>query len=253
MGKKKGDTTTVMDQIELVRKKRGGILRLRSTIVLVNQLIDDSGSIESAGNTEPIIEGFNLSLAELEQSRRDDIFTSAHFMTDGSIFRARPPRMATRLSRDNFRPQHMTPLYDSTMLVLRESIEYANSCAQECRTFTMIYSDGEDTSSKRNRAKDVKAVVDEMFATENHIVAATGFWNGNTDFYRVFEAMGIPRRFIQCPGREPQQTSRSFTHTSHTVVMGTRSDEDWEKTQTMGLHTDDSDRGSDRTPTPSTH
>ncbi len=60
------------------------------------------------------------------------------------------------------------------------------------RTVTLIITDGGDYGSTRCKPADVKAMVNDMLAQENHIVAAMGINDGTTDFKAVFRDDGHP-------------------------------------------------------------
>jgi hypothetical protein len=86
------------------------------------------------------------------------------------------------------------------------------------RTVTLIITDGADYGSQRCRPTDVAAIVADMLARENHIVAAMGIDDGNTDFRTVFRSMGIPDRWILTPGNSATEIRRAFQVFSQSAV-----------------------------------
>ena len=105
----------------------------------------------------------------------------------------------------NYDPCLGTPLYDQTCVLLGTVIAKSQELAQAgiaVRTVTLIITDGGDYGSTRCKAADVAALVGDMLAQENHIVAAMGISDGTTDFKAVFRAMGIPDRWILTPGQQ---------------------------------------------------
>jgi hypothetical protein len=64
----------------------------------------------------------------------------------------------------------------------------------------------------------VAAIVQDMLAQENHIVAAMGIDDGTTDFKKVFRAMGIPDRWILTPGNSASEIRRAFQVFSQSAV-----------------------------------
>ena len=66
------------------------------------------------------------------------------------------------------------------------------------------------TGSKRATAKEVRALVADMVAQENHVVAAMGISDGTTDFKKVFRDMGIADRWILTPGNTTSEIRKAF-------------------------------------------
>ena len=90
------------------------------------------------------------------------------------------------------------------------------------RTVTLIITDGGDYGSTRCKPADVAALVTDMLAQENHIVAAMGISDGTTDFKKVFRAMGIPDRWILTPGNSASEIRRAFQVFSQSAVRARR-------------------------------
>jgi hypothetical protein len=86
------------------------------------------------------------------------------------------------------------------------------------RTVTLLITDGADCGSTRCKAADVAAIVRDMVAQENHIVAAMGISDGSTDFKAVFRAMGIADRWILTPGNSASEVRRAFQVFSQSAV-----------------------------------
>jgi hypothetical protein len=86
---------------------------------------------------------------------------------------------------------------------------------------TLIITDGGDYNDAL-QARDVKAIVDDMLAQENHIVAAMGISDGTTDFKAVFRAMGIPDRWILTPGNSASEIRRAFAVFSQSAVRASQ-------------------------------
>ena len=72
------------------------------------------------------------------------------------------------------------------------------------------------------RAADVAAIVADMLAQENHIVAAMGISDGTTDFKKVFRSMGISDRWILTPGNSASEIRRAFQVFSRSAVRATQ-------------------------------
>ena len=71
-------------------------------------------------------------------------------------------------------------------------------------------------------AEDVAAIVKDMLAQENHIVAAMGINDGTTDFRAVFKSMGIPDRWILTPGNSATEIRRAFAVFSQSAVRASQ-------------------------------
>jgi hypothetical protein len=130
------------------------------------------------------------------------------------------------LNDTNYKGRGQTPLFDETVKtlasVLAKCQEYASN-GIAVRTITLIVTDGADYGSNRSRASDVKSLVQEMLRQENHIIAAMGVSDGNTDFKDVFQGMGIPDAWILTPGNTPTEIRRAFQVFSQSAVRASQS------------------------------
>ena len=90
------------------------------------------------------------------------------------------------------------------------------------RTVTLIIMDGGDYGSTLCKPADVKTIIDDMLAQENHIVAAMGISDGTTDFKAVFRDMGIPDRWILTPGNSGSEIRRAFAVFSQSAVRASQ-------------------------------
>src|SRR5262249_32919733 len=118
-----------------------------------------------------------------------------------------------------------TPLFDQTCVVLGTVIAKAQELAQAgiaVRTVTLIITDGGDYGSQRCKPGDVAALVADMLAQENHIIAAMGIDDGTTDFRKVFRSMGIPDRWVLTPGNSASEIRRAFQVFSQSAVRASQ-------------------------------
>ena len=125
----------------------------------------------------------------------------------------------------NYQAIHGTPLYDQTAVVLGTVIAKSQELAQAgiaVRTVTLIITDGADYGSTRCRPADIAALVADMLAQENHIVAAMGINDGTTDFKKVFRSMGIPDKWILTPGNSGTEIRRAFSVFSQSAVRASQ-------------------------------
>jgi len=193
-----------------------------SEVVLLTMMPDDSQSIASAGNTEAVRDGHNFVLEALGRSKQSgEVLGHTRYLNGEVLFPYTELVHAQKMTPANYDPRHGTPLFDQTVVLLGTVIAKAQQLAQAgiaVRTVTLIITDGGDYGSTRCRAADVAAIVKDMLAQENHIVAAMGINDGTTDFRKVFKTMGIPDRWVLTPGNSASEIRRAFQVFSQSAV-----------------------------------
>lgn len=193
-----------------------------SEVVLLTMMPDDSQSIASAGNTEAVRDGHNFVLEALGRSKQSgEVLGHTRYLNGDVLFPYTALAHAVKMTPANYDPRHGTPLFDQTVVLLGTVIAKAQQLAQAgiaVRTVTLIITDGGDYGSTRCRAADVAAIVKDMLAQENHIVAAMGINDGTTDFKKVFKSMGIPDRWVLTPGNSASEIRRAFQVFSQSAV-----------------------------------
>lgn len=197
-----------------------------SEVVLVTMMPDDSQSIAHAGNTDAVRDGHNFVLEALGGSKQSgEVLAHTRYLNGHVLTPYTALEHAVAMDRTNYAPNLGTPLYDQTCVVLGTVIAKAQELAQAgiaVRTVTLIITDGGDYGSQRCKPADVKAIVDDMLAQENHIVAAMGISDGSTDFKSVFRQMGIPDRWILTPGNSASEIRRAFAVFSQSAVKASQ-------------------------------
>ena len=193
-----------------------------SEVVLLTQMPDDSSSISQAGNVEAVRDGHNYVLDALAKSKQSgEVLGHTRYLNGAVLFPYTTLDHAVRMTPSNYDPRLGTPLFDQTVVVLGTVIAKAKELEQAgiaVRTVTLIITDGGDYGSTRCKASDVAAIVADMLARENHIVAAMGISDGSTDFRAVFRAMGIPDRWILTPTNSASEIRRAFQVFSQSAV-----------------------------------
>lgn len=193
-----------------------------SEVVLVTMMPDDSQSIAHAGNTDAVRDGHNFVLRALGDSKQSgEVLAHTRYLNGFVLTPYTALEHAVAMDGANYRPNLGTPLYDQTAVVLGTVIAKSQELAQAgiaVRTVTLIITDGGDYGSTRCKPADVKAIVDDMLAQENHIVAAMGISDGTTDFKAVFRSMGIPDRWVLTPGNSASEIRRAFAVFSQSAV-----------------------------------
>jgi hypothetical protein len=193
-----------------------------SEVVLLTMMPDDSSSIASAGNTAAVREGHNLVIEAMAASKQGgEVLAHTRYLNGHVLYPYGALDHAVKMSSQNYRPDQGTPLYDQTMVLLGTVVaksQELTAAGIAVRTVTLIISDGADYGSLRSRAADVRALVKDLLAQENHIVAAMGISDGSTDFRRVFGEMGIPDRWILTPSGTASEIRAAFQLFSRSAI-----------------------------------
>ena len=200
-----------------------------SEVMLLTQLIDDSGSIRFGGNSDEVRSGHNKVLNDTAKSTsEDDVLAHTTYLNGGTLFPYVPLKQAGRLDAKNFNPNGGTPLYDRALVtlgaVLAKEQEFANQ-GVPVRTVTLIMSDGADTGS-RHGPEEVAKLVRSMLTRENHIVTFMGIDDGCTDFRAVARSMGIRDEWILTPKNDGHSMRQCFglvSKASQSAAQGTQS------------------------------
>ena len=196
-----------------------------SEVVLLTMMPDDSQSIAAANNTAAVREGHNFVLEALGRSKQSgEVLAHTRYLNGDVLFPYTALEHAVAMTPANYNPCHGTPLFDQSVVLLGTVIAKAQELAPAgiaVRTVPLIITDGGDYGSTRCRPADVSAIVADMLAQENHIVAAMGIDDGTTDFKKVFKSMGIPDRWILTPGNSATEIRRAFQVFSQSAVRAT--------------------------------
>lgn len=197
-----------------------------SEVVLLTMMPDDSQSIAAAGNTDSVRDGHNFVLEALGRSKQSgEVLAHTRYLNGSVLFPYIALDHATKMTAANYDPRLGTPLFDQATVLLGTVIAKAQELSQAgiaVRTVTLIITDGGDYGSTRCKPADVAALVADMIAHENHIVAAMGINDGTTDFRAVFKSMGIADRWILTPGNSATEIRRAFQVFSQSAVRATQ-------------------------------
>lgn len=198
-----------------------------SEVVLVELLIDDSGSIRMvSGNTEAVREGHNTLLEALKGSKQGDgVQVHCRYLNGKILYPFVTLGSAPEMDQRNYNPQGGTPLYDQTLVILATLVAKATDFANNgipVRTVTVIITDGADTGSRATAAQVAK-VVKDLLKQENHIICGMGIDDGSTDFKKVFADMGIPAEWVLTPGNSPSEIRKAFAVVSKSAVRASQS------------------------------
>jgi hypothetical protein len=197
-----------------------------SEVVLLTMMPDDSASIASAGNTDAVRDGHNFVITALAGSKQSgEVLAHTRYLNGHVLCPYTALDHAVAMTPANYDPRLGTPLFDQACVLLGTVIAKSQELAQAgiaVRTVTLLITDGGDYGSTRCKAADVKALVEDMLGQENHIIAAMGIDDGTTDFRKVFQAMGIPDRWILTPGNSASEIRRAFQVFSQSAVRASQ-------------------------------
>lgn len=210
-----------------------------SEVVLVTQLIDDSGSIRFSGNSDAVRFGHNLATSSLVHSKQNDgVLAMCRFLNGTVLYPYKQINQVPQMDASNYDPRGGTPLYDETyttlLAVIAKAQEFTDS-GIACRTVTLITTDGADAHSHKQRPSDVKRIVTDMLKAENHIIAFMGIWDGQvdankkpipgtgTDFHQVAREMGIPDQWILTPDNTDSEIRKAFMVFSQSAQRASQS------------------------------
>ena len=200
---------------------------MASEVTLVTLLVDDSGSISSAGNEQVIRDGCNMIMQALAGSKQSDgVLVSIRYLNGRVLTPYVTLDQAPILDSKNYQANGGTPLYDQSVVtcgqVIAKRQEFTDG-GVACRAVTGIITDGADLSSNRANAKDVAKVIRDMRATESHIVIGVGIDDGgHTNFREVFKQMGIDDKWMLTPGNSPSEIRKAFAVVSQSAVRASQ-------------------------------
>lgn len=212
-----------------------------SECVLLCLLIDDSGSIEHAGNEQALRDGHNLILDAVEQSKQTDNILVLSTSLNGRVWNNFVHVAdATRLDAANYKGDGGTPLFEQSVIfagtVLAESMKYYDA-GIPVRSISVIITDGNDEHSFNHSASDVAAVVTDMLASEmpGHIVGGMGIDDKKTNFTEVFTSMGVNPGWILTPGNSEKEIRAACAVFSRSAVSASQSAGNFSKAAQQGL------------------
>ena len=198
-----------------------------SEVILLNILVDDSGSIRFASNAQPIRDGHNMLIkALLDSKQQDNIEVLTRYLNGTVLYPYTPLSVVPQMNSANYDPNGGTPLFDEIAKLLATVIaktqDFKNNGIQ-VRTITLIMTDGEDAHSRTSTSDDVKKIVTDMLKNEDHIIAAMGFDNGSCDFRKIFGDMGFSDRWILTAQSNPSEIRKAFQVFSQSAVSASKS------------------------------
>ncbi len=206
---------------------------MTSDVLLVTMLVDDSGSIRFAGNTQAVRDGCNVIVDSLRGSKQSQsVLITCRYLNDdrgnhGVLYPYVTLDGAQMLDSRNYNPNGGTPLYDQTAITLTavaaKMAEFEDG-GVAARAVTVIVTDGADQHSYQHRAKDIAKMVGGMLRSEQHIIAGMGIEDpaSPTDFRRIFQEMGLLDEWILTPGNSAHDIRQAFQVVSQSAVRASQ-------------------------------
>ncbi len=196
-------------------------------VTIVSVLIDDSGSIRFASMAGAVRQGHNAIVKSIMESKQEDNILMMTKYLNGHVL---TPYVKVQdvplMDSHNYDPNGSTPLYDQSVIFLASVMakyKQFDDAGVPCRGISLIVTDGEDVSSEKSVAKDVKNIVKDLLKTEDHIVAAMGIGDEVAFWDKIFEDMGIPEDWRLTPSMSEHDIRSAFSLFSKSAVKASQS------------------------------
>ncbi|MFA5166215.1 MAG: hypothetical protein WC449_02830 [Candidatus Paceibacterota bacterium] len=206
-------------------------------ITLITLVLDDSGSMDG-DSAKQLMLGYKDFIEELKNTKRkSSILVHVRFLNSGSMFPYCLVDQAPCMDSSNYHPDGSTPLYDGigeAMAVVAAKTQEYEDAGISVKTITLVMTDGcENDSHHFNEAK-LKCVVNDLIATEKHIVAAMGF--GEENFFRqCFGGVGIPDKWIYTSLSAARDIRRAFNLFSKSATKASNNTQSFSQTAQAGI------------------
>lgn len=184
--------------------------RKTDTDILINVVLDRSGSMESIRDTT--ISGFNTYLAE-QAKLPGARFSLTQFDTEGidHDYIAVPVEQVHRLSRDTFVPRGGTPLYDA----VAASINAVIAGKPSGKVVFVIITDGAENSSREYTREQVFELVNRQRTAGWEFV----FMGANVDAYEVGAGLGVAAASSYNYAADAAGVARAYAAVSRTTGL----------------------------------
>lgn len=213
-------------------------------VFAVVAVIDDSGSIDAAGNGQILCDGVNHLKRELLSSNaKDDIIIAVISMNHGVIYPFGPLVDLPDLKLwGNYKPDGGTPLYHATVagsLMLLAKWKEFNDLGAEFRGELVVVSDGQDESNPyRMSPAQAKTGLDDMHRQgERFLAAFMGIANKRSgfDFKQVARDMGFKDRLILTPDNTGHEIREAFNVVSRASKAASQGAQSFSKVAAAGF------------------
>lgn len=212
-----------------------------SEVVLVTMMIDDSGSIRFASNSQIVRDGHNMVVEALTKAKQSgDVLIHTRYLNSFILYPYCLIKDAVIMDTHNYDPDGGTPLYDQTVVLLgtvkAKTQEFADN-GVPVRTVSLIITDGHDEHSRKILSPaQVAPLVKDMLMAESHIIAAMGIDDGGrTNFRQIFQEMGIEDKWILTPQNSQKEIRAAFSLFSSSAVRASQSSKSFSQTALGGF------------------
>jgi hypothetical protein len=223
-----------------------------SAVLLVQLVVDDSGSIRMAGNSEIMREGVNMIIDSLLGTKqKDGILMNILYIGGQTLTPWESITKIPKLDTTNYNPQSGTPLYDRYLEACASLVSKAQSFSDKgvpVRAVLAIVSDGADQHSPKAHGgrgttpEMCKKASTDLLQTEKYILIGVGIDDKYTDFRQVYSSMGIPNgepsgtpNFILTPGNTPHEIREAFGTVSQSAVRASQNGASFSQTAMGGF------------------
>jgi hypothetical protein len=226
-----------------------------SRVLLVRGLLDDSGSIRFAGNSQVMRDGQNdIRQALIDTKQGPSIQMAVSYMNKGLLCGYRQVDAVPVLDEKNYNPTGGTPLYREFLSILKDVVlkaqEFTNN-GVNVQSITYLATDGANEEHGGTVfALHILPVVQDLLKSEQHIICGVGIDDASyntagqltvpgTDFKAVFMEMGIPEQWIidvKCPPKPGESEKDRRARLRHEILaaFGTISQSAARASQTAG-------------------
>lgn len=206
---------------------------------LVTVMPDDSFSIETDEMQKAVRAGHNAVL-DVAKEQAASCLVHTRYLNGRVLNPYIAAKRAKSMTARNYELSPWgTPLYDQSVILLGTVLAKWREAPEDARprTLSVIISDGVDTTSSSCTPGSVKWLVGDMLLSGDHIIAAMGINDGQTDFRRVFGKMGIPEAWILTPDASAEQIAKAFRRIAHALELAADSEQQFRQL-TSGLPPD---------------
>jgi uncharacterized protein YegL len=191
-----------------------------SEVVGVLILLDDSSSIQFAGNSQNVRDGGNMVVEALKGAKiKNNIQVSIQSLNAGELCPFSFLEDVPVLDTSNYRPNGGTPLYGRTLevsTVTLAKIHQIRQAAFQERMIVIIVTDGGNTDN--TDVAEVNTLITEIVMSESNQVFFIALEDGTTDFAKVAKDMGIPDNNVWLANAmDPKAIRRAFQTVSQSA------------------------------------
>jgi len=200
-------------------------------ITVVSIILDASGSMNH--NEQAVRDGYDSLINSLKESKQSDsmIVSSRVFSSDQKIlYGFTKVEEIKKIGSDYTAEGRSTSLYDTLVNAMTDINIYSknlNDNGIRTKNIIIVFSDGEDNSSRKNNSLDVKTVSDEFLKLEQYHLVYVGFQNDpNVSLDMIAKEIGFPNILTaKATEHEIRQTmnlvSKSIIKTSQSQINTT--------------------------------